>query len=196
MSLHLSVILFTGGTWAGTPPRTRCTRWSGIPPGRHPSRTRYPPGTRYTPRTRYTPLQQMATVADGTHPTGMHFCNAYFDIGIPPKHKMTIEKKRIHSSRMRPICSSSHVYPSMHWAGWVYPRMHWTEGGCIPACTGIGGSAWRGCLPRGCVYPSMHWGRHPLWTEWQTGVKTLLCRNYVADGKNHWDMKNHFDGNG
>ena len=25
----------------------------------------------------------------------------------------------------------------------------------------------------------------PLWTEWQTGVKTLPCRNYVADGKKY-----------
>ena len=39
-----------------------------------------------------------------------------------------------HSSRMRTVRSSSHVYSSMHWAG-----------GCIPACTGQG------------VYPSMHW---------------------------------------
>ena len=26
--------------------------------------------------------------------------------------------------------------------------------------------------------------RHPPWTEWQTGIKTLPCRNYVADGNN------------
>ena len=34
-----------------------------------------------------------------------------------------------------------------------------------------------GVLPGGggLVYPSMQWGRHPsLWTESQTGVKTLL----------------------
>ena len=24
--------------------------------------------------------------------------------------------------------------------------------------------------------------RHPSWTEWQTPVKTLPCRNYVVDG--------------
>ena len=65
------------------------------------------------------------------------------------------------------------VYPSMHCmgGGWgVYPNMHWAGGVCIPACP------W-GCLPggRGCL---------PLWTEWQTGVKTLPCRNFVAGSNN------------
>ena len=36
------------------------------------------------------------------------------------------------------------------------------RGGCLP-----GGCLPRGCLPRGVCYP--------LWTEWQTGVKTLPC---------------------
>ena len=31
----------------------------------------------------------------------------------------------------------------------------------------------------------------PPWTEWQTRVKTLPCRNYVADGKN-WNLKIKF----
>ena len=35
-----------------------------------------------------------------------------------------------------------------------------------------------GCLPGGCLPDT------PLWTEWQTGVKTLPCCNYVADGNN------------
>ena len=45
-----------------------------------------------------------------------------------------------------------------------------------------GMSAWgvsaggRGLYPGGV-------SQTPLWTELQTGVKTLLCRNYVADGK-------------
>ena len=37
---------------------------------------------------------------------------------------------RMNSSRMRTIRSSSHVYPSMHWAGGVYPSMHWAGGVC------------------------------------------------------------------
>ena len=49
-------------------------------------------------------------------------------------------------------------------------------GGCLP---GGGGSGQGGCLPRGdvCQITSP-----PPWTEWQTPVKTLPCRNYVADG--------------
>ena len=42
----------------------------------------------------------------------------------------------------------------------------------VVCCQGV-------CLPsrsRGCL-PDTH-----LWTEWQTGVKTLPCRNYVEDG--------------
>ena len=95
--LHLSVILFTGGTWAGTPPRTRYPLGPGTP-----TRTRYTPGTRYTPsgqgtplpkeqvhphkqvhppgpgtapvtrytpcRTRYTPQDQVHPLRSGTHP--------------------------------------------------------------------------------------------------------------------------------
>ena len=106
---------------------------------------------------------------------------------------------RKHSSRMRTarlLTLSQHafgrwvyrrmhvcVYPSMHWAGgvspWgvsargdVYPNMHWA-GGVYP-----GGVSTRGCLARKCV-----WQTPPLWTEWQTGVKTLPCRNFVAGGK-------------
>ena len=41
----------------------------------------------------------------------------------------------------------------------------------------------RGCLPRRGVWPGGCLA--PLWTESQTGVKTLRCRKfYVADGKN------------
>ena len=38
------------------------------------------------------------------------------------------------------------------------------------------------CLPRGGVCPEGVC-QIPPWTEWQTRVKTLPCRNYVADGK-------------
>ena len=103
MFLHLSVILFTGGgylgrypSWTGTPSRADTPPRPGTPLGRYTPRTgtparpgtppgRYTPG-RYTPRTRYTPRAgkpprdqvhplgaDTATVADGTHPTGMHF---------------------------------------------------------------------------------------------------------------------------
>ena len=69
MFLHLSVILFMGGfclsaCWDATPPRTR-------PPGTRRPRDQTPPRTRHSPH-------QMATAADGTHPTGMHSC--YFFI--------------------------------------------------------------------------------------------------------------------
>ena len=64
---------------------------------------------------------------------------------------------RMHSSRMRTI----------RWSGrWLSAR-----GGCLP----------EGCLPRGSA---RHPITHPLWTEWQTGVKTSPCRNDVAYGKN------------
>ena len=63
----------------------------------------------------------------------------------------------MYSSRMRTVRSSSHVYPSIHWA----------RGGCVSQ-QALG--RWWGCLPgRGvsaqgvcvCVYPSMYWVRHP-----------------------------------
>ena len=94
---------------------------------------------------------------------------------------------RMHSSRMRTVRSSSHVYPSMHWGcasqqslgrGVVCP------GGCLPR----GVSAYWGYLPIGGVcpegvcIPACTGADTPLWTEWQTGVKQLPCRNYVADG--------------
>ena len=56
--------------------------------------------------------------------------------------------------------------------------------GCLP--TGVfarGRVSARGWLPGGCLPGEGVSARHrPLWTEWQTGVKTLPCRNYVADG--------------
>ena len=65
-------------------------------------------------------------------------------------------------------------HPNMHWAGWVS-----AQEGCLP----------RGCLPGGVVCPGglpaqEGWQTPPpLRTEWQTGVKTLPCRNFVADSK-------------
>ena len=71
----------------------------------------------------------------------------------------------MHSSRMRTVhCSGcwGGGYPSMHWVGGVYPSMHWVRGFLpIGVCPG------EGCLPA---------------VKGTTGVKTLPCRNYVADG--------------
>ena len=62
--------------------------------------------------------------------------------------------------------------------GGVCPR------GCLPMgeCVCLGGVCLTQgvCLPRGCI---------PLLTEWQTHVKTLLCHNYVVDGKNDRSVK-------
>ena len=75
---------------------------------------------------------------------------------------------RMHSSRVRTVRCSDR---------------HW--GGCLPA---------RGCLPGSClpagvcpaVVSSCRWvclpDPLPPWKEWQTHVKTLPCRNYIADG--------------
>ena len=65
---------------------------------------------------------------------------------------------------MRTVRSSSHVYPSMHWAGCVcvcvYPSMHW-EAGCLP---GGGVSAW-GYIPA-CTEADNP--PPPPWTEFLT----------------------------
>ena len=63
--------------------------------------------------------------------------------------------------------------PARTGQGGVYLSMHWAWGVCIPACTGQGRvSAQGGVCPGVC-------GRHPYR---QTGVKTLLCCNFVAWG--------------
>ena len=50
------------------------------------------------------------------------------------------------------------------------------EGGVCP-----GAMSARGCLP----------DTPPPWTEWQTGVKTLPCHNYVAEGnESFWSKIN------
>ena len=55
-------------------------------------------------------------------------------------------------------------------------------------CPGRGVSAQGGVCPGGiCPGGSTQWavcGRPPVWTEWQTGVKTLPFRNFIADGNN------------
>ena len=74
--------------------------------------------------------------------------------------------------------------------GGCLPRWVFAQRGCLNRGVSARGSAQersaqggsgdrvclRECLPRrGCL---------PRMTDWQTGVKTLPCHNYVADGKN------------
>ena len=75
--------------------------------------------------------------------------------------------------------------------------------GCVPS-TAVGGVCIGGVCPRGCLPGGVSawgvyaqgvcpeecpprgwstWDRMPLRTERQISVKTLLCRNYVEDGK-------------
>ena len=84
-------------------------------------------------------------------------------------YQMTIET-RMHSSGM---CTSHLLTISQH-----------------ALCRGVcpGGCLLGGVCPGWCVCPGSGGhhppprtrGRHPpLWTEWQTGVKTLPCRNFI-----------------
>ena len=100
-----------------------------------------------------------------------------------------------------PACTGQGVYIPACTGQWgVYPSMHWA-GGCVfqhalgRGCL-LGGGLPRGCLPRGLS----DWGcgRHPPdqrqtppceQNDWQTGVKTLPCRNFVAGGKNFQRLK-------
>ena len=58
----------------------------------------------------------------------------------------------MYSSRMQTVHSSSHVYPSMHWAGGCLPRgvfAHWED---LPRVVSAQGDVCpRVCLPGGCV---------------------------------------------
>ena len=64
------------------------------------------------------------------------------------------------------------------------------QGGCLPggrrvSAQGVssqGVSAQGGVWPGGVCPGGLPRGVSGLWTEWQTGVKTLPCHNYVADG--------------
>ena len=87
----------------------------------------------------------------------------------------------MHSSRMRAVHCSSHLL----WEGvsakkgvGVSGQRGIYQGGVCPGGYLPRGVCPGGCLPRGCLVDT------PLWTEWQTPVKTLPCRNYVADGNN------------
>ena len=97
------------------------------------------------------------------------------------------------------VCPGRGVCPRMVSARGVCPGGCLPKGMCLPrggVCQGVSaqGALSMECLPRrvsaqGSVYqggvcPGDVCGRHPPWTEWQTRVKTLPCRNFLAGGKN------------
>ena len=85
---------------------------------------------------------------------------------LPPwtKWLTDVSETRMHSSRMRTICSSNRLL------GGVCPRR------CLP-----GGVSARGCLPRGvCVYASMHWGRPPPRGQNSWILDTRLWKHYLS----------------
>ena len=101
-----------------------------------------------------------------------------------------------------PACTGQGgVHPSMHWAGVCVSQHALGREVCIPACTGQGVSAGRGSAQGGvCLGVSAQgdvWQTPPRpeadtpceQNDWQTGVKTLPCRNFVADGKNFQRLK-------
>ena len=57
------------------------------------------------------------------------------------------------------------------------------EGGVCPGGGGVF-PGWVGVCPVECL-------PEPPWTEWQTGVKTLPCCNYIADGNNNTSTKRY-----
>ena len=74
---------------------------------------------------------------------------------------------RMHSSRMRNVCSSSHVYPSMYWAGGCVSQ-HALGRGCLSkGVSAKGGCLSRGCLPRGCIPVCTGADTPSSWTESQ-----------------------------
>ena len=77
-------------------------------------------------------------------------------------------------------------------AGGVHGREHALQGGaCMAGVCMAGGHAWQGgaCMAgrgmhgEGHACMALH-AQPPPWTEWQTRVKTLPCRNFVAGGNN------------
>ena len=75
-SVHAGIPHGSDTPWDQTPPGAGTTPGPSTPQSRH-----YPLGSDTTP-----PQQQTATVADGTHPTGMHSC--FGDLfTVSPKRK-------------------------------------------------------------------------------------------------------------
>ena len=105
---------------------------------------------------------------------------------------------RRNSSRIRTVrCSlpGGDCLPGRCLLGGCLPRVGCLPRGCllggvvcpgvsaggVSAQKGVGVSAWGGCLPSGvCQIPPPPCERN----DCLTGVKTLPCRNYVADGNN------------
>ena len=85
---------------------------------------------------------------------------------------------------MRTVRGSSHVYPSMHWAG-GYVSQHALGRGCLPREVSSQG----GCLPREGVCPEV--GVCPGGVC--PGVKTLPCHNYIADGNKSRSLVSYFN---
>ena len=108
--------------------------------------------------------------------------------------------KRLFNTRMHWAggCVSQHalgregvcVYPSINW-GCVSQHALGREGVCPGGCL----SRWRGCLsggvcPGGCL-PGRVWQTPPCGqNSWHTLVKTLPCLNFVAGGKNSFQIGN------
>ena len=88
MFLHVSVILFTGGLQAHTQGEVEGSGWGQGFPGPYPGEVgvwlwgvgapdlgvSWPRQGMCIPACTEADPQQMATAADGTHPTGMHSC--------------------------------------------------------------------------------------------------------------------------
>ena len=90
---------------------------------------------------------------------------------------------RMHSSRMRTVRCSGHLDGGGGGAAsQEVSAAVAVSGGGVSACRGMSACQGR-CLPEGgCLCRGCQPDTPPLWTEWQTGVKTLPCRNCVADG--------------
>ena len=96
----------------------------------------------------------------------------------------------------QPMLSNTRLHSSrMHTAHLLTVSQHALRRGCLPrgvTAQGVPAQGWRGrgvsargmparrCLPWGC-------GRPHLWTEWQTGVKTLPYPNFVAGDNYHFE---------
>ena len=102
---------------------------------------------------------------------------------------------RMHSSRMRNVrCSlcPGDVYPGGYLPGGVSAQGRRVCLGGV--CHGGGVSAQGGgvCPEEGGVCRVVS-ARHPPCEQNQTGVKTLLCRNYFANGKNRTSLQDRLN---
>ena len=72
----------------------------------------HPPGAGIPTRSRHPPPQQTATVADGTHPTGMHSCSTLIILWFKAKFSIQLYKGSSHRKKRNnlwmPQSRSSH----------------------------------------------------------------------------------------